>query len=281
MVAMTVEALDGGPWAGVTVTGLAAGAQVLTVWRTVAGERAAVRGGRRLDVLDSAYVIDYELPPGQPVTYTLEVLSGANAGAVVAPASITYDSGGCGYLHDPLDPTVVVPVWASRAPNGEAVLAGRAFRELSRSADVAMHDVLGSSLPVAIGGQRRAPAGVDLSVLTDAEVQNTRLRDMLDQSAVLVLRVPPGWLGGAMPPVSYVALPEVVEQPLTAHLQGVGRYLTRWQMLGSRVRPSSASVLVALFTYQDVEELFATYGQKQASAGGGTYLDDLKNPLGA
>lgn len=263
-----------------TVTGLAPGNAVLTVWRTAGGAREAVRGGRALAAVDSAFVLDYEVPLGVPVSYEVEVTAGPDTGAAVRAADLTVLSD-CGYIHDPLDPTVAVPVWAWRAPNGEPGLAGTAFRSLTRSADVATHNVMGSRLPVAIGGQRRAPSGVDLSVLTDAEAQNTRLRDMLDNSSVLVARTLPGW-ALPMPPVAYVALPEVVEVPLTANLPaGAGRYLTRWEMVGQVVRPASAAVLIALFTYQDVEALFATYAQKQASAGGGSYLDDLKNPLGA
>ena len=283
MVALAVEARPDGPFAGVTVSGLAAGTAVLTLWRTAGSERLAVRGARLLEVVDSAYVIDYEVPLGQVVTYDVEILEGPDTGAVVPSAVITVASA-CGYLHDPLDPTVVVPVWASRAPNGEPVLAGTAFADLVRSADVEVHKVLGSSYPVAIGGQRQAAAGVDLSLLSDAEVQNTRLRNMVKQATVLVLRPLPGWLDDALPPVCYVSVPEVIEHPISARFVGLpatGRYLTRWEIVGQLVRTSSASVLVALFTYQDVEALFSTYDQKQASAGGGTYLDDLKNPLGA
>lgn len=282
MVALLAELRDDGPWAGVTISGLTAGTDVLTLWRTAGGDRLPVKGARSLEAVDSAYVIDYEVPLGLEVTYSLEFLSGPDTGAT-ATASITVASA-CGYIHDPLDPSVAVPVWASRAPNGEPVLAGTAFAELVRGADVEVHRVLGSSLPVAIGGQRQAAAGVDLSLLADAEVQNTRLRDMFSRSSVLVVRPLPGWLGGALPPVGYVSAPEVAEQPLTArfeHLPESGRHLTRWVLVGQYVRASSASVLIALFTYQDVEALFSTYAQKQVSAGGGTYLDDLKNPLGA
>lgn len=278
---LVVEPLAAGPWAGVTVQGLEPGTHVLTVWRTAGGIRQAVRGALDLEVLDSAYVIDYEVPLGRVVTYELEILEGPDAGAVVPNVDVTVSSAS-GFIHDPLDPTVVVPVWATRAPSGEPVLAGTAFREFARGADVAVHNVMGSSLPVAIGGQRRAASGFDMSVLTDAEAQNMALRDLLNNSATPVVRLLPGWLGDVLPPVAYVALPEVIESPLSAHQQSLtGKYLTRWQMVGQVVRPSSAAVLIALFTYQDVQDVFATYEQKQASAGGRTYLDDLKNPLGA
>ncbi|WPM94342.1 minor tail protein [Arthrobacter phage Cupello] len=282
MVALLAELRDDGPWAGLTITGLGLGTDVLTVWRTAGGERFPVKGARGLSAIDSAYVIDYEVPLGLPVTYELEFLSGPDTGAT-ATDSLTVESA-CGYIHDPLDPSVVVPVWATRAPNGEPVLAGTAFAELVRGADVEVHRVLGSSYPVAIGGQRQAATGVDLSLLSDAEVQNTRLRGMVSRATVLVVRPLPGWLHDALPPVGYVSVPEVLEQPLTpkrVNLPEAGRYLTRWEIIGQYVRPSSASVLIALFTYQDVEALFETYAQKQASAGSGTYLDDQKNPLGA
>lgn len=281
MVAITAELLDGGPWAGITVSGLSAGNHVVTVWRSVSGAREAVSGGKAWAVIDSDYLIDYAVPLGRWVSYQVEVTAGPDAGAVV-PAVDVFRPSDCGFIHDPLDPTAVVPVWATRAPSGEPVLAGTAFAQLVRAADVSVHNIIGSSLPVAIGGQRRAASGVDLSVLTDAEAQNTALRDMVEQSAVVVVRTPPGWFGDAWPAVAYVAMPEVVEQPLTAHkLHEAGRYLTRWGLVGQVVRGSSAPVLISLFTYDDVAALYATYDQKQASAGGGSYLDDLKNPLGA
>lgn len=276
---LLAEPLADGPWVGVTVRGLTAGNAVLTLWRSAGGERWPVRQGRDLEAVDSAFVIDYEAPLGQLVTYDLEVTAGPDAGAVVPSASAVVESAS-GVIHDPLDPTAWVPVWAWRAPNGEPGLSGTAFRALTRAADVSTHNILGARLPVAIGGPRRAPSGVDLSVLTDAEVQNTRLRDMLDNSSVLVVRLPPDF-AVALPPVAFVSLPEVVEVPLTARLPtGTGRFLTRWEMVGDVVRPSAAGVLIALFTYQEVEALFSTYNQKQASAGGGTYLDDQKNPFG-
>lgn len=278
---LVAEALTEGPWAGVTVQGLEAGDQVLTLWRTAGGERLPVRGGRDLEAVDSAYVIDYEVPLGQLVTYELEVTAGSDAGAVVAPATVTVASS-CGYIHDPLDPTLPVPVWASRAPSGEAVLSGTAFKQLTHEAEASVHRIVGSRLPVVIGGARQGPSEVDLSMLTDAEAQNTRLRDMVENTSLLVVRGLPGWIADAWPPVAYVSAPVVVEYPLTAHLQnGTGRFLTRWEVVGRRVRGSAASVLISLFTYDDVAALFDTYDQKQAAAGGGTYLEDLKNPLNA
>ncbi|QGH74504.1 minor tail protein [Arthrobacter phage Kuleana] len=282
MAAISVAARTDGPWADVTLSGFSAGSHTVIVWRTAAGERVPVRGTRNLEVIDSGLVVDYDVPMGWPATYEVEVLSGPDAGALVPTASLTYESP-CGYLHDPLDPTVAVPVWATRAPNGEPVLASGAFAELVRGADVSVHRILGSRHPVAIGGQRAAAAGVDLSVMADAELQNTRLRDMTSNSTVLVARLLPGWLNGAFPPVAYLSVPEVLEQPVTAGrglAQGFGQHLTRWQMVGQIVRPATGAVLVALFTYQDVEDLFDTYEQKQIAAGGGTYLDDMKQPLG-
>ncbi|UXE05368.1 minor tail protein [Arthrobacter phage Renna12] len=282
MVAIAAAARADGPWVDVTVTGLAAGTAVLTVWRTADGERVPVRGGRNLEAVDSLLLIDYEPPLARLVTYDVEVVSGPDTGAVIAPASVTVASS-CGYIHDPLDPSVVVPVWATRAPSGQAVLAGSAWAELTRAADVSVHNVLGSSLPVAIGGQRRAPSGVDLSMFTDAEAQNTLLRNMVKGAAVLVVRGLPGWIGDAWPGVAYVSLPAVVESPLKsgrAGSMGAGSFLTQWTLQGQVVRQTTARVLIALFTYQDVEDFFSTYDQKQLSAGGGTYLDDQKKPLG-
>lgn len=267
-----------GPWAGITIGGLRPGVHEVTLWRSAAGERVAVRGARGRVVVDSDFLVDYEAPLGRPVTYELQVRSGPDAGARVDTAEVVVPSAS-GIIHDPLEPTNFVPVWAGRAPTGQPVFASGAFAALARTADVEVMQVIGSAKPVAIGGQRRQPAEVNLSVLVEAEAQNNTLRELVDGSAVLVIRGLPGWLGEAWPAVAFVAVPEVVEEPLAAHLgTGFGSHMTRWEMTGQVVRESAASVLVALFTYDDVEALFRTYDTKQAAAAGRTYLQDLKDP---
>lgn len=273
---LSVEVFAGSPWVGVTVRGLAAGDHVVTVWRTADGERLAVRGGRRRRVVDSDYLIDYEVPLERPVTYEVEVLLGPDAGRLFAPVTVFVESD-CGYIHDPADPTTVVPVYGDRSPNGEPTFRGQAFASLLYEADVSVHTIIGSSKPVAIGGLVQAVSGVDLSMLTRAEAENTRLRDMLAQTSTLVVRGLPGWVRDAWPGLAYVSKSSHAEQPLDVPWGG---YLTRWQLQGRIVRGTNSAVLISLFTYQDVAALYATYEQKQTAMGGRTYLDDLKNPLG-
>ena len=82
MVAIAVEELADGPWVGVTLTGLSAGTDILTVWRTAGGVRQAVRGARDLEAIDSAFLIDYEVPLGRLVSYEVEVTAGPDAGDI-------------------------------------------------------------------------------------------------------------------------------------------------------------------------------------------------------
>ena len=273
MVALTVEARTDGPCplAGVTVTGLLAGDQVITVWRTADGERRAVRGARAVPVLDSHYVEDYEVPLGRTVLYELEVLAGADYGAQGVEATVTVESE-CGYVQDPLDPASAVPVWGSRRPGGQAALRPSSFSKISYGSSGSTHTVMGSSRPVAISGMRRAAAGIPLEMVTRAEVENDRMRALVKQAPQLIIRPLPDWRAGLPGSATYLA--ETVEEEPR---RSMGAHTT-WTTAGDIVRGSSARVLISLWTYQDVAELFATYGQKQLAAGGGTYLEDQKNP---
>jgi len=267
---------DGRPWVGVTLRGFQPGDQVYTLWRTADGERMPVRGATRRPVSDSDYVIDYEPPLGRPVQYDLEVLSGADAGSLTAPAVTRVDSE-TGYISDPLDPTTYLPIHLSGLPGGEPTLISRALAQLEYGIDANIMRILGSSKPVAILGQRMAASGVDFSVLTDAAEQNTALRNLLKQAGLVLVRPLPSW-GDGLPGICYMAADSVTEGRLNAEHGGV---LTEWRMVGDTVAAPTARILIALFTYDDVAALFATYDQKQTVMAGKTYLDDLKDPLGA
>jgi hypothetical protein len=75
----------------------------------------------------------------------------------------------------------------------------------------------------------------------------------------------------------------VQEQAVTTSLGGG---LTRWVLAGDQVTPPSMNVLVPVWTYDDVQELFEAYDyayrESLAVAAGATYLDDQRDPtLGA
>lgn len=261
------------PRVGVTIAGLSVGDHVVSVWRTAAGERAPVRGARSITVTDSFFVEDFEAPLERDLNYELEVLSGTDAG-VQGVRAVTLLPSDRGWIQDPLDPASAVPVHGDRAANGEAYFRSGTFASLAYTAGVSTFQVMGDPRPVSIGSVRTAASGIPISVSTRAEAENIRLRDLVRDSVHLVIRPLPVW-GDFMPAVATYAAASVEEQPVDV---AWGGSLTRWETTGDVVRPSSSRVLIALWRYQDVAEIFATYDQKQAVAGAGTYLDDQKNP---
>ena len=276
-MAVEIEAVpdeDGNPWVGITMTGLSAGDHRVRVWRIADGERRAVERGR--PVTDSDYLIDYSPPLNRSVTYSLEVVSGPDAGSVVEPVTVTVQSA-TGLISDPLDPTNVIPVHVGRLPNGEPTLVSGALARLDYRMDASLLPILGSSQPVALLGQRLAASGIDFSVFTDAAEQNTALHNLLMQAGPILVRPIPSW-GDGLPGLCYTAIATVGRNRVDQHRGGV---LTQWDLAGDLVAAPTNKILIALFTYDDVEALFATYDQKQLVMSGKTYLDDLKDPLGA
>jgi hypothetical protein len=276
MVAVTVEALVDAPCprVGVTITGLGVGDSVVSVWRSADGLREPVRGARRVSLVDSTYLIDYDAPLGRPITYEVEVISGPTGSDRVTSSSVTVNSD-TGWIMDPLIPQSAVPISGKKLPTGEPMFAAAAMQKLDYAMDSQVFKILGSDRPMALFGQRAAAAGVDLSMITDAAEQNTRLRSLFASSGVLLVRLPASW-ADFIPGAWFALVASVSEQPAGAPN---GDPLTAWSLSGDTVAAPTLKVLTATFTYGDVALLFATYQQKQDAATG-TYLDDLKHPLG-
>lgn len=276
VLAIDVEAVAGPPFprAGIIVTGLGGTEHTISIWRWSEGERVPVRGARSVSVVDSFYVEDFEVPLARDVYYELEIVAGENAGVQISRGQVNLESE-CGYIQDPLDPSRAVPIRA--VPKGnDTFFAPATFSTMAYESDVSTFNVMGSNRPVAIAGPRRAASGIPFSMVTVAERENRLLRDLVMQAPLLVIRPLPEWGTAILGSATYSAA-SMEEQPLRHAIGGV---LTRWETTGDVVRGSGARVLVALYTYQDVAQIFATYDQKQAALVGKTYLDDVKAPLG-
>ncbi|MHA7145437.1 hypothetical protein ACX80U_12040 [Arthrobacter sp. TmT3-37] len=273
MAELAVEAILDAPCprAGITLTGLSAGEHVVSIWRTTDGQRVPVRGARMVPVVDSAYWDDWEVPLGRPVIFELEVVSGPDAGAQGITDEVSVDAE-FGYVQDPLNPAAAVPVLHRSAEGGPAVLVSGTFAKMAYASDISTFQIMGSSTPVGVGGIRQAASGVPLSMLTRGEEENLRMRDLVAGTSILVIRGLPEWGARVPASASYAAGTVTESNPLP------GDQVTVWETTGDTVRGSSATILVALWTYQDVADIFATYAQKQAAASGRTYLEDQKNP---
>lgn len=278
MVAVTVEAFTDYapcPRAGVTITGLGVGDSVISLWRTADGLREPVSGARRLSLVDSAYLIDYHVPLGRPVSYEVEVISGPAGPTRVTAAPATVDSD-TACIMDPLVPQSAVAVSRRLSRNGGVVFMVTAMRDFEYQANVSMIDVMGSDRPMALIGKRSAAKGIDISLLTDMAEQNSKVRSLFSQSGQILVRVPPS-VSGTLPGACFLAVATVGETSRKPH---TGSEVTTWTIKGETVAAPTIKVLTATFTYGDVEILFNTYGQKQTLLAGKTYLDDLKNPVG-
>lgn len=276
MVAVLVEPFPDGPcaYAGITVTDLGVGDSVVTVWRLADDEREPVQGYRRYPMNDGAYVEDWAAPLGRPVRYEIEVLSGPNGAARVTSAPVTIASA-VGYLQDALDPQSAVPIIADHKDG--IYLRASSLSEFERQADVSIFNVMGSKKPMALIGERMAARGVDTSVATRTAVDNARLAALLENSANLLFRPLPEWGDLGLTGSMYIANPSFIRRPVNV---SYGGDLTWWDLKSDVVAAPAIKVLTALFTYGDVMMLFATYQAKIDASAGGTYLDDLKNPLG-
>jgi hypothetical protein len=276
MVAVSAEALTDAPCprVGITITSLGIGASVVSVWRSADGERSPVRGARRAEMSDAAYVVDFDAPLGRPITYEVEVISGPSGAARVTSDSVTVDSA-TGWLMDPLIPQTAVPVVGDSTD--ETYLRSQALSELEYQADVQVFNVMGSDKPLALFGQRMAERNLDTSMSTRSAEQNARLEKLLKSTAQLLFRPLPGWGTRTLPGTLFLANATATQLPVDVSWGG---NLTRWDLKSDVVGAPTIKALTATFTYGDVNMLMTTYGQKQALMAGKTYLDDLKNPLG-
>lgn len=262
------------PRVGITVDGLdGVGPSVVTVWRsTVGGVRRKVRGWDARRIFGSDFAIDYEAPLGRVITYELQVISGA-----VVPQRLTATTTldvTTGFIQDPLLPLGAIPVSGDRTPAG-ATLRSTAFQQLDYEAGFTSTQVLGSREPVVNGGQRRSASNISYDMITRAAQDATDLRNLLTVTSLILVRPLPEW--GPLPDLIYTMAQVVSEMPYDV---SYGGSLTRWALKGDTVRPPSIQVLVALWTYDQVAALWATYGDAQSAANliSATYLDAQRDP---
>jgi len=265
------EGFQHAPFAGISVTGLALDeGSVITIWRSVPGEpRTVVQGARDMEVTAAAFIEDWGVPLGRKVTYTLEIVSGSVEPEVLTD-TITIHSD-TAWLQDPLNPVTAVPLDVT-SDRGGVYLRSDAFSELARSLPGSIHYPMGSGLGASLGGQRRAPTGVPLTVVTNAAAQATRLRTLLQTSTTLMLRTTETIDQVEATTYWHVGLSE---QPITTFNPAVRADITRWPLVGDQTRGPSVSVLVPRWTYGQVKELYSTYGQ---TIDGRRYLDWVRDP---
>lgn len=272
------------PRAVITVQDLSPTDNVCNLWATADGVRTAVRGARNVTINAATAITDYEIPLGRQVTYSLEVVSGLMFGQTMPAVPVTLQSPvdsanePTWWIQDPLVPASAISLSVTKGDSSRPYLTAAAVKSLERSADVSIIPILGSSLPVAIGGQRLAAANVDFSSFTNAAQVATSLRNLLNQTAVLLVRNPGTGSEAGLPGAAYIGTPTATEHPVTVAFGGT---LTQWDIKGTQVAAPAASIVVPIWTYGAVAQLWATYQAAQDANSARTYLDVLKSPNGA
>lgn len=259
----------------VTIEDLIPTTHTVTVWRTSDGKRRPLRGYRGVEIVGSDFVVDYEPPLNQLLTYELEILSGEGTGGPIAQATTTLTPATVhGWIQDPLDPQSAIKVYAVAGPAGEPTLLPSAMATLDYLANVSIMEVMGSNEPVALLGQRMLAGNVPFHFFTDAAQQSTDLRNLLLQASILLIRPGADW-GNSLPGACYVAPPNPQEAPVGITF---GHAYTEWKFAASLVRAPSMNVVIPFWTYQDWQDLWSTYQQAQTALSGATYLDVKKSP---
>lgn len=260
---------DGSPRVRLTLTGLGSTSVVVRITRSVSGESLTVPGALAWDVVDSGVLVDYAPPNGIQTTYTLYV------GGVIADVKTITASSPYAWLSDPRQPDRALPVLVEGKEPGALTMRDEALKDVPYSARSSSMAVMGDRLPVAFGGQRMAPQGVNVSVSTYEAATADAFRELVSEAPILLLRTTPQMV--PLPPVVYL-LADVAEKPLTVHMGGG---YTAWSVVGDFVRPVLQQVISGFLTYDDVQAVLGvyTYDEVQALAAGTTYLDWQKNPL--
>lgn len=263
------------PRVEITITDVAPTDNVVNVWRTADGKRQAVREARNWTVNGSNFVIDYEVPFGRTVAYDLEVTSGLNSGVGVTQQTVTV-AVDTWCIQDPLVPSSAIAVNVSRQDSTKPYLTAAAVKTLEYAAGVSIIPILGSPDPVALLGQRSIAANVDFSMFTNTASVTTQLRNLLQQTPLLLVRSN-GVRNDGIPGLAYYAAAKPVEHPVTVAFGGT---LTQWELKGDLVGAPTMNVLVPVWTYGTVAELWGTYQAAQTALASKTYLDVLKSPSG-
>ena len=256
------------PAVRVTVSGVTT-TTTFALTRLCEGRTITVPGWRAKQFIDSLVDTDWCAPTNRPITYTLLV-----GGVVVAAATITLPSA-YGWLQDPLQPDKCLKFALTRDALGTAVLDAGSLKQFTHRANSNTIQILGSPEPVAFGGQRQAPSGVNhrLRTFTDADAEMALA--LIQGTPILLIRSLPKMVG--IPALAYLN-GDVGQTPFTTHLPG--GHQQYWTITGDLIAAVLQAAVTGSVTYDQVQQLLAgyTYDQVQTRAAATTYLDWEKNP---
>lgn len=269
--ALALEALTDYPCPRIrlTLTGLGVSAVTVKITRSNGSATLAVPGALEWDVVDSGVLTDYACPLNSQTTYTLWV-----DGVIADVKTITLPSA-TAWIQDPRQPDRALPVHTGDEGPGALTMRSEALKDIVYPNSAKTMDVMGDPLPVAFGGQRMAPKGVNTSLSAyDADGADA-FRHLISEAPILLLRTTSDMV--PLPPLVYL-LADVAEKPQNVH---IGGSFTAWSVVGQFVRPVLQQVISGFLTYDDVQAVLGvyTYDEVEALAAGTTYLDWQKDPL--
>ncbi len=212
-------------------------------------------------------VVDYEVPPGVPVTYRVEQFDASGNPLGMALSLTTQVDVGFGrvVVSDPLAPANAVILDAD--PDFAGVL--------SRSRPGVVYQAGGESF--ALSGLRSGFAQVTLRCYTDTAEERARLEAVLAEPMILVRTHPDMNLPGA-----FYAFVSRVAADSRDHAR-FGRKTTVWDFEGDEVTRPGIDVLVPVYSYAlykaYLDEKYppvATYAD--AATEWGSYIAAMRNP---
>lgn len=269
--ALALEALTDYPCPRIrlTLTGLGVSAVTVKITRSNGAVPLTVPGAMEWTLLDSGVLTDYAAPLNIQTTYTLYV-----DGVIADVKTITLPSA-TAWIQDPRQPDRALPVHSGDDGPGALTMRSEALKEIHYPNAATTMAVMGDPLPVAFGGQRMAPKGVNTSLSAYDTEGADAFRALISEAPILLLRTTTDMV--PLPPLVYL-LADVAEQPQNVH---IGGSFTAWSVVGEFVRPVMQQVISGFLTYDDVQAVLGvyTYDEVMALAAGTTYLDWQKNPL--
>lgn len=260
----------------ITVQDLQPSVHNITIWRTVDGRRAPVRGVRKVDVVGSDFFVDYEAPLGRLITYEMEILSGFGYGGDTEASTITLTATS-GWMQDPLDPGSAIPLLADDpGQTGEAMLMDASIKKLEYTSASALFEIVGTDEPVALLSNRRVPSGIPFVIQTNAESAAADIRALIKQTPLVLVRPLAEWAAG-LPGACYTAAATIVEAPIN---EAAGGDLIEWRFETPLVAPPTMKIVIPAYSYEDWQAEWTTYQQAQTALTGDTYLAVKKSPTG-
>src|SRR5699024_11010531 len=174
---------------------------------------------------------------------------------------------------DALNPLLAVEVACRPGNRGTIWFTAEAFTVFERPTNSDLVQIMGGRTPVGMTSRRQTPAQIPFTMVTTTAAASSLLREVLIEGTHLVLRVPPEI--SMLDPVTYLSDVQVSEEP--GRQTFLGGHVTRWNMTGSQTRGPRIMAWTALWTYDDVAELYAGYTYTDLTDGR-KYVDWLAKP---